>query len=570
VNISKRNTGNFLARFNIYILITIFSTGVASAQLFAVKTYNRADTLRGMLSPERTCYDVTFYELDIRVNPELQTIRGSNKIHFNVDSSFERMQLDLDQNLKIDQIIDEEGETLLFQREFAAVFITLPKKLKKGSMSMIEVFYSGKPVVAKRPPWQGGFTWEHDKEGNPWVVVTCQGDGASLWWPNKDHQSDEPDSMRISITVPAQLENISNGRLRNKTVLADGWTRFDWFVSYPINNYCVTLNIGNFAHFRDYYINQGDTVSLDYYVMPENEDKARMQFQQVRAMMACFEHFFGPYPFPRDGYKLIESPHNGMEHQTAIAYGNRYRNGYLGKSSSAIGLKFDFIIVHESAHEWWGNSVTANDLADMWIHESFGAYAEALYVEYFYGYPEALRYINGRKQGVHNDRPIIGPYHVNTSGSGDMYNKGQLILNTLRHVIANDSLWFAIIKGLQETYKYQCIDGNDVFDFINKQTGRDYNYFFEQYFRRVELPELSVNITNINGQSTAVYKWHSEVKDFRMPIKVTTARDHYDFIYPTTEPQNLSLGSLAPEDFKIAGDLFYVNLNLKWSYQISE
>ena len=559
-----------MLRFIVYTIIIIFSANVASVQLFAEKKFTRADTLRGMLSPLRTCYDVTFYELDIRVNPELQTIEGSNIIHFNVASRFDCMQIDLDQHLKIDKIIDEDGEALPFNREFAAVFITMPEKLKQGSSSKIKVFYSGKPVVAKRPPWQGGFTWERDKDDNPWVVVTCQGDGASLWWPNKDHQSDEPDSMCISITVPPQLENISNGRLRGKTVLADGWTRFDWFVSYPINNYCVTLNIGKYAHFNDYYISRHDTLSLDYYVMPENEEKARLQFQQVKDMLACYEHYFGPYPFPRDGYKLIECPYTGMEHQTAIAYGNHYINGYRGRASSAVGLKFDFIIIHESAHEWWGNSVTSNDLADMWLHESFGAYAEALYVEYFYGYGEALTYINGKKQSVKNDRPVIGPYNVNTSGSEDMYDKGQLILNTLRNVIDNDSLWFAILKGLQETFKYQCIDGKEVFEFINKKTGRNYDYFFKQYFQKTELPQLSVFLTSLDGQTTAVYQWNSEIKDFHMPIKVTTARDHYAFIYPTTEPQNILLGSLAPEDFKIAGSLFYVDLKLRWSYQVPD
>jgi len=570
MNILLRNTGDFIFRFTICILIMIFSAGVSSAQLFAVKKFTRADTLRGMLSSERTCFDVTFYELNIRVNPELQTIMGSNKIHFKVDSSFTRMQIDLDQNLNIDKIIYEDGKELSFQREFAAVFINMSEKLLLGSAHMIEVFYSGKPVEARRPPWNGGLTWGTDKEGNPWIVVTCQGDGASLWWPNKDHQSDEPDSMGISITVPPKLENISNGRLRKKTILPDGWTRFDWFVSYPINNYCVTLNIGKYAHFLDYYISGSDTLTLDYYVMPENEKKARAQFQQVKGMMESFEHYFGLYPFSRDGFKLIECPHTGMEHQSAVAYGNNYRNGYRGKTSANVGLKFDFIIIHEGAHEWWGNSVTSNDLADMWIHESFGAYAEALYVEYFYGYPEALKYINGKKQGVKNDRPIIGPYHVNTSGSGDMYNKGQLILNTLRNVFANDSLWFSVLRGLHESFKYQSIDGKDVFDYINKKTGRDYNYFFNQYLKRAELPELSISLKRKEGQTTAIYKWNSEVENFKMPIKVTTSTEKYDFIYPTTTSQSLSLGSLVPEDFKIAEDLFFIDLKIRTSYHVPD
>jgi aminopeptidase N len=552
------------------ILILLLVYGTAVAQLFEEKQFTRADTLRGRLSPERICFDVTYYELDIRVDPEEQTLMGSNKIFFRADSSFDRMQIDLDTNLTIDRVVSQEGQELLYKRDFSAVFITLPQKLNQGSNHMIEIFYSGKPVVAKRPPWQGGLSWQKDEEGNPWVVVTCQGDGASLWWPNKDHQSDEPDSMLISITVPPSLENISNGRLRKKTELPDGWTRFDWFVSYPINNYCVTLNIGKYTHFSDQYLNGTDSLTLDYYVMPQNEKKARKQFQQVKSMLECFEYYFGPYPFLNDGYKLIECPHTGMEHQSAIAYGNYYNNGYRGRSLSKMGLLFDFIIIHESAHEWWGNSVTSNDIADMWIHESFGAYSEALFVEYFYGYRKALNYINTRKQGVKNDRPIIGPYNVNMSGSGDMYNKGQLVLNTLRHVIDNDSLWFAIIKGLYQTFKYKTIDAEDVFRFINEKTGVNYNYFFDQYLRVKTLPELDIYMINKGGETTATIKWNAEKDDFHMPVKVATAIGKFDFIYPTTTPQNISLGTLRPEDFRIAEDNFFVNKKIRWSYQLAD
>jgi len=528
--------------------------------------FTRADTLRGVNGPLRTCYDVNYYHLDIKVDPATQSLQGSNRIVFTVVENFEKMQVDLFDNMNIDKILLDGTKPATFTREFNAVFIQLPERLAKGSRHAVTIYYAGKPIVASRPPWEGGLTWERDKEGNPWVVVTCQGTGASLWWPNKDHQADEPDSMLISVTVPPGLEDISNGRLRARTVLRDGWTRFDWFVSYPINNYNVTLNIGKYAHFSDRYVNNGTSLTLDYYVMPENLEKAKIQFQQVKPMMACFEKHFGEYPFARDGYKLIESPHNGMEHQSAVAYGNRYVGGYRGRAPSAAGLKFDFIIIHESAHEWWGNSVTSKDIADMWIHESFGAYAEAIFVECQYGREEALKYINGKKFGVLNDKPIIGVYNVHERGSGDMYNKGQLVLNTLRSVIDNDALWFSILRGLADTFKYQTITADDVFGYINEKTGKDFTYFFNQYFRHTKIPQLVVQTSQKGDVVTARYRWIAEVQDFRMPVKVTTAANRYEFITPTTQWQSIELTGLNPEDFKVAEDLFYIDVKHSWVY----
>jgi aminopeptidase N len=395
--------------------------------------------------------------------------------------------------------------------------------------------------------------------------VTCQGTGASLWWPNKDHQADEPDSMLISVTVPKGLMDVSNGRLRSTTELPDGWTRFDWFVSSPINNYCVTVNIGKFAHFADTF-NQGEPLSLDYYVLPQNLEKAKEQFKQVKTMMEAYYKYFGPYPFIRDGYKLIECPHTGMEHQSAVAYGNWYIGGYRGRSSSEVGLKFDFIIIHESAHEWWGNSVTSKDVADMWIHESFGAYAEALYVEYMWGHDEALKYINGKKQNVDNAEPIIGIYNVQNEGSHDMYDKGQLVLNTLRSVIDNDDVWFSILRGIQDTFKYQTITAEDIFNFINKKTGKDYTYFFNQYWRYPKIPTLELGVRQKGDTVSLNYRWKADVKDFHMPVKVTTSKDKYEFIYPTTTWQTMALKDIKPMEFKVAENLFYMGVKIYYSY----
>ena len=527
--------------------------------------FTRADTLRGMLTPLRTCYDVIYYQLDIKVDPESKSIEGSNKIKFTVVAAFDKMQVDLFENMHIEDITLDRIGSVPFEREYNAVFIQFPMTLRVDTEHEITVFYSGEPTVAKRAPWEGGFTWTNDKEGNPWIAVSCQEIGASLWWPNKDHQSDEPDSMMISVTVPQGLMNVSNGRLRSKTELPDGWTRYDWFISYPINNYNVTLNIGKYAHFRDIYVN-GDTLTLDYFVMPYNLEKAKKQFQQVKPMMACFEKFFGKYPFQNDGFKLIETPYLGMEHQSAIAYGNNYVQGYKGITWSEIGLSFDFIIVHESAHEWWGNSVTSKDIADMWIHESFGAYAEAVYVECMHGYKEALTYINGKKSRVSNKEPIIGVYGVHKRGSRDMYNKGQLVLNTLRHVLDDDLLWWDVIYGIATEFAYQTIHADDIVNYVNEKTGSDFTYFFEQYLKYPTIPQLVISVAKKDTSVTARYKWNADVEDFRMPIKVTTSKHKYEFISPTTSWQSIRLHDIKPEDFRVAEDLFYVDVELRPVY----
>ncbi|MGA2623706.1 MAG: M1 family metallopeptidase [Bacteroidota bacterium] len=556
------------ASFWLLLLIIMYSASALAQQGNESKApvFTRADTLRGMLTAERKCYDVKYYHLDVKIDTAKQFINGSNTIVFSVDSAFDRMQVDLFKNMDVEKITLDDNAAVPFDREFNAVFVKLPKTLKKNSIHSIKIFYSGSPTVAKNPPWDGGFTWTHDSSGNPWVVVTCQGTGASLWWPNKDHQSDKPDSMLISITVPHGLADISNGRLCSVTELAGGWTRYDWFVSYPINNYNVTVNVGKFAHFADTYISGGDALTLDYYVLPENVEKAKVQFRDAKSMLGAFEACFGKYPFIRDGYKLVECPHTGMEHQTAVAYGNRYLEGYRGRASSEVGLKFDFIIVHESAHEWWGNSVTSKDIADMWIHESFGAYAEALYVEKLFGRKESLTYINGKKQNVRNTEPIIGIYNVQHEGSGDMYDKGQLVLNTLRSVIDNDSLWFSILHGIQESFRYQTITADDVVQFVNKKTGKDYSYFFNQYLKFPKIPQLEVFVWKKGDKVTARYKWSADALDFRMPVKVTTSEDRYEFIYPTTSWQTMTLGDIRPENFKVAEDLFYVGVKLNYSY----
>jgi aminopeptidase N len=555
------------SRWVLIAAIVLLAPGTAGSQLLQPgRTFTRADTLRGAWTALRWCYDVTYYHLDVRVDPSLKSVEGSNEIRFTVVDDCTRLQIDLFKNMHLHDALLDGTTTCTFTRDENAVLVSFPMPLHKGEKHALLLRYGGEPIVARRPPWDGGFIWTRDSTGGPWVAVTCEGTGASLWWPNKDHPADEPDSMLISVSVPPGLEDISNGRLRGKTTGPDGWTRYDWFVSYPVNNYCVTVNIGKFAHFSDTY--RGiDTVSLDYYVLPQNLERAKRQFVQAKTMLAAFEHYFGPYPFARDGYKLVDAPHNGMEHQSCVAYGNGYTNGYRGIASSAEGLTFDFIIIHESAHEWWGNSVTAADNADLWIHESFAAYAEALYVERDLGRDASLRYINAKKQNVRNAEPMQGTYGLNDEGSGDMYDKGQLALNTLRSSLDNDSLWFGALRGIQDHFKYETVSYDSIVNYITAFTGADVHPFFDQYVRHASLPRLDVVVAKHGDTVTARYRWSGAVKDFAMPVKVTTGMGTWALIRPTAAWQTLDLNpNLDPWAFTVAEDLFYCDVHITRTY----
>ena len=382
----------------LYVLFLLVNSLLVFSQ-----EYSRKDSLRGNLSSLRTCYDVTFYDLDVTIDDQEKSIEYStNSIHFTALNNFNWFQIDLAANMEVMRVEFEENQ-LEFSREFDAVYVYFNREIKKGENTSIKVWYGGYPREAVNPPWDGGFSWEKDQNNKPWIGVSCQGLGASVWWPCKDHQSDEPDSMRIKVAARYPLKIVANGDLRNDTSLwnqrLNSWMNVsEWFVSYPINNYNVTLNIGDYSHFSDKYISKKDTLQLDYYVLYDNVDKAKKHFEQVKPMMKCFENYFGSYPFWDDGYALVETPYLGMEHQSAIAYGNNFLPGYYGNTSHIDGLDFDFIIVHESGHEWWGNSITTNDIADMWVHEGFCTYAEVLYVECIYGYQAMLSYVENQKE----------------------------------------------------------------------------------------------------------------------------------------------------------------------------
>lgn len=552
-----------MKKFTLIFLVLSQFILTANAQLMdGKKSFSRKDTLRGFLSKERANYDVKHYLLDIKIDIEKKYIKGSNQISFEVNDDLPVLQFDLFENMKVNKV-EWNNKKLKFTREFNAVFVNFPEVLKKGSNHSILIYYEGNPTIAKRAPWDGGLVFKKDKNGKPWVGVACQGTGASLWWPNKDHQSDEPDSMEIRVTSPTDLEEVSNGRLVSKTDLNNGYTKRVWKVNHPINNYNVSINIADYFHWTDSYTSKinSEVLTLDYYVLKDNEIKARKQFEQVKPMLDAFEKRFSPYPFYKDGYKLVETPYLGMEHQSCVAYGNAYKNGYMGfdLSGSGEGLKFDYIIIHETAHEWWGNSLTTFDIADMWIHEGFGQYSEVVYLEELYGKESAIKYLKGIRNGIQNKEPIIGPYGVNEEGSGDMYPKGAQFLHTLRSVINNDELWWSIIYDLQVTYKHKNLNTEDVLNFMNNKSGMQLNKLFDQYLKYPSIPELVWNSRVENENLIIEYNWLTDVKDFEMPIEITV-RGKSERILVKNEKQTLIYTKSKIEDVEPDKTNFYYKI----------
>jgi hypothetical protein len=437
-------------------------------------TFTRADTLRGGNGPGRAWWDVTHYDLRVRVDPADSTVRGTVAVRYRVLGPGTELQLDLQAPLALDSVV-QDGRILPLRREGDAWFATPVAPARAGVQHTVVAHYHGRPRVAANAPWDGGVVWARDSLGVPWVATAVQGLGASAWWPNKDTQADEPDSLRVAVTVPDPLVNVSNGRLRRTTRHADGTTTYEWAVTSPINNYGVAVNAGRYAHLRDRFRGERGTLTLDYWPLAYNADTARAHFAQVKPMLACFERWFGPYPWYADGFKLVETPHLGMEHQSAVAYGNRYHNGYLGRdlSGTGLGLTWDFIVVHESGHEWFGNRVTTRDIADMWVHEGFTTYAEGLFVECRQGKAAGARYVVGQRARVRHDRPIVGEYGVNHEGSGDMYPKAANMLHTIRQLVGDDRRWRALLRGIPATFGGAPTTGAEVQRYMIRRTGLD-------------------------------------------------------------------------------------------------
>lgn len=526
-----------------------FSLILIGFQLLSAQNFTRKDSLHGGLPFERTCFDVKQYDLNIKINPEERSVVGHNEITFNVVEPTSKIQLDLFENMNIDSII-WSNQNLKYKREFGAVFIDFPKELSQNTAESLRFYYSGKPIVARNAPWDGGFVFSKDANGKPHIGVAVQGTGASLWFPVKDSQTDEPENgTSIKVAVPNGLMNVSNGRFKGSQDLGNGYTRWEWEVKNPINNYDITINIADYLHIHD----ELNGLDLDYYVLRENEEKAKKHFaEDVKPMLNCFQEKFGQYPFWEDGYKLVETSYLGMEHQSAVAYGNKYRKGYLGFdiSGTGAGSFFDYIVIHETGHEWFGNSITSKDIADMWIHEGFTTYSETVFIECLKGYDQAMKYINGQARNVRNDKPIIGHFGVNNEGSGDMYYKGSLLLNTLRHVVNDDAKWWKIILKYSETFKKQIIDTKMVADFFSKETGLNLTSIFNQYLTTTEIPVLAYKIVGDN----LIYKWKNVNSDFNMPFDISfNSKDIR--LFPTTELQKIKLKKLK----KLKSISFYDN-----------
>ena len=507
--------------------------------------FTHADTLRGSNGPARAWWDVQFYDLHVRVNLADSSIRGWNAITYRVFQPSRDMQIDLQQPLEIDSIV-QDGRKLTYRRDANAFFVTLQANQRAGETRAITVRYHGKPHVGRRLPWDGGFTFSRDSLGQPWIATANEGVGASIWWPNKDYLGDEPDSQRIAITVPDPMIDVSNGRLRSTTHNRDGTTTYEWFVTSPINNYDVTINAGQYAHFSDTLDGEAGRLTLDFWPLAYHADTAKRQFQQVIPMLHCFEHWFGPYPWYADGYKLVETPHLGMEHQSAIAYGNHFLNGYLGHdlSRTGIGLQWDFIIVHESAHEWFGNNISDQDRADMWLHESFANYAEGIYTECRLGKTAGAAYMIGARAGVRNDRSIIPAYGVNAQGSGDMYPKGGNMLLTIRTIIDDDAKWRDILRGLNKTFYHQTVTGRQVEDYISREAGIDLSKVFAQYLTTTQIPvfEHRVQVAERGGGMLS-YHWANVVPGFDMPVRLNIPGLGTRTLRPTEAWQTLEVSS---------------------------
>lgn len=519
----------------IYALISVLvftSINVYSQGIFEEKdSFTRQDTLRGTITKERSWWDLNYYHLDIRVDPDKKYIEGRNTIFYTVLSENNIMQIDLQEPLIITSV-KEGGNSLNFIREGNAFFIELEKTQTVGEVNNIIISYQGNPKTAVRAPWDGGFSWDKDENGNHFIATSCQGLGASVWWPNKDHMYDEVDSMLISVNVPNNLIDVSNGRLREITVPDEKTKTYHWFVSNPINNYGVNLNIGDYVNFSEKYDGEKGTLDVEYYVLRYNLDKAKEHFKDVPKMLDAFEHWFGPYPFYEDSYKLVEVPYLGMEHQSSITYGNKYLKGYLGRdlSDTGWGLKFDFIIIHESGHEWFANNITYIDMADMWIHEGFTAYSENLFLDYHHGKEAGADYTIGTRRGIKNDKPIIGPYNVNREGSKDMYSKGANLLHTIRQIANNDSKWREVFRGLNKNFYHQTVSSKQVEKYISDNIDFDLKYVFDQYLRDNRIPTLEYKIQ----KKKFLYRWSNTIDGFNMPIELIVNNKNIR-IYPEND-----------------------------------
>ena len=522
------------------------------------------DLLRGGYGPCRANNDLLFYHLTLKVDPVAKTIAGTNVVRFRMLKDGRKIQMELTPELTLDSVTFE-GKPVQYERAKLAAsseasrtfYVEFPRELKAGEVDEVAIAYHGRPVTQGR---FGCFSFDKDKEGKPWITTACEGEGASVWWPNKDQWKDEPqDGMEMDIAVPNGLMDVSNGRFVASKDLGDGYTEWQWRVHYPINNYDVALNVGEYQHWDGVHVNKdsGEKTTLDFYALPEDLDKAKAQFAQVPEMLDAYEHYFGEYPFDKDGYKLIEVPYAGMEHQSAVAYGNHFENGYYGRDWTGVGIspKFDFIIIHESGHEWFGNSITAADRSDMWIHEGWTTYLEELYVEHRWGKADAIKYLNGLTPKIRNRQPIIPEHGTNSEPTEDQYFKGALMINSLRSVIDDDAKWFADIHDFYQQFKYQNIMTEDVVAWWNQRTGMNLTPFFNEYLRHAAIPVLELKFDRAKG--TVAYRWSADEAGFAMPIPIGE-RDHLTLVTPVTTEWKTMPWAADPDTLVVPHELYYV------------
>lgn len=496
----------------------------------------RQDTLRGSIGPERAWWNVMHYNITVKPDYNNKTIEGTNVIRFNVLKTGRKMQIDLQEPMQIDKVLFNDA-ALKFSREGNVYWISFPRKVKANTLQQLTINFSGKPREAVNPPWDGGWIWKKDSDGNPWMSVACQGLGASVWYPCKDHQSDEPDSGAIlSITVADTLMAVGNGRMTDKRNNGDGTSTYTWAVVSPINNYNIIPYIGKYFNWSEVYNGEKGKLDVNYWFLKCDEEKARQHIPGgTDSMLKALEYWFGPYPFYEDGYKLVQSPHLGMEHQSATAYGNKFMYGYLGRdlSGTGWGLRWDYIIVHESGHEWFANNITTNDIADMWVHEGITDYSETLYTEYYFGKEAGEAYVQGQRKGIGNKTPIIGIYGVNKEGSGDMYPKGANLMHTIRSVIDDDTLFRNILRGLNLKYYHQTVNSKDIEDYFSVKGGNDFTKVFDQYLRTTQIPVLEYYTSVENGVILLNYRWSNCIKGFNMPIKLPASYEKKGYFLAT-------------------------------------
>jgi len=544
-------------RFSLILmaLTTCIAFQLCAQPLNPKETFTRQDSLRGSLNAERDWWNVQHYAISVKPDYNNRTLVGSNEIRFEVLKPGTVMQIDLQEPMEI-SAVQWNKKPIPYKREGNVWHLQFPAAMKAGSSQSILVSFAGKPRVAVRPPWDGGWIFQKDKLGRPWMSVACQGLGASVWYPCKDHQSDEPDKgASIRVTIPDTLVAVANGKLISKNNQANGEVTYTWGVVNPINSYNIVPYIGKYVHWDEDYSGEKGTLHCDYWVLDYELDKAKEQFKQVPKMLKSFEYWFGPYPFYEDGFKLVQSPHLGMEHQSAVAYGNEFKNGYRGRdlSGTGWGTKWDFIIIHESGHEWFANNITTNDIADMWVHEGFTNYSETLFTTSEFGKEAGNDYVIGTRRLIQNDMPIIGIYGVNKEGSGDMYYKGGNLLHTIRTIINDDEKFRQLLRGLNKDFYHKTVTSRQVEQYISDKSGIDFSKFFDQYLRTTKIPVLEYRFST----GKVEYRWSNTVTGFTIPVRVTIG-DKTELISPTTEWQQKQITTASDPVFELDRN-YYIN-----------